>query len=270
MAGKVEAKDLQSYLREAQSWEAEHTVRSERSRKLAWIVSGIASLVAVGTSSAVALLATRAPDPPIVLRVSEATGAVDVIERLEGGDTTYEEVTNKYWTERYIVFREGYLRQMADEHYNAVGLMSAAAERKRYGDWFAPANPASPLNLYGDAARVKVNIKSTSLIKPDVALVRFSKEVERPGGKPEATHWAATVVFKYSGAPMKESDRRVNPLGYQAIEYRIDPDAASGETRPQPINAPPPAGPTAQGVVLFPGQGAQPATPAQEAPGTAP
>jgi type IV secretion system protein VirB8 len=265
MAAKVEAKDLENYLHEARSWETDRAVRSERSRKLAWIVAGVATFVAAGTSSTSALLATREPDPPVVLRVSEATGSVDVIERLAGGDTTYDEVTNKYWTERYVGYREGYLRPIADEYYNTVGLMSAPTEQKRYGDWFTPKNPVSPLNLYGDAARVRVQVKSTSFIKRDVALVRFSKEVERPGSKAEATHWAATVVFKYSGAPMKESDRRVNPLGYQALEYRIDPDAASGEPRPVTAQPPAPATP-AQGVVLFPGQAHQTAIPDPQRP----
>jgi hypothetical protein len=103
--------------------------------------------------------------------------------------------------------------------------------------------------------------------KANVALTRFTKEVERPGQeKPEVTHWAATTVFKYSGAPMKEKDRRVNPLGYQSCEYRLDSDAASGEARPAaaPIPALQDAPPAANiGVVLFPGIGASQATEAQ-------
>ncbi len=82
----------------------------------------------------------------------------------------------------------------------------------------------SPINVYGPYGKVQVRIKSTSFIRPEVALVRYTKQVERGADKPEITHWAATVVFKYSGAPMAESDRAINPLGFQVTEYRNDPD----------------------------------------------
>lgn len=262
MASKVEKKDFEKYLGEARSWEVNRQQQNNASKKLAWIIAGIASVVAVGNSMTSTVLATREPDPPVVLRVNETTGTVDMIERLRGGDTTYDEVVNKYWTEAYIRFREGYLRAVADENYNAVGLMSCASEAKKYADWFSPKSASSPLNLYGETTKVKINIKGTSFIKPNVALTRFTKEVERPGTeKPEVTHWAATTVFKYSGAPMKEKDRRVNPLGYQACEYRLDPDAATGDSRPS-ASMPAPVDPTPQanaGVVLFPGTAPAPA-----------
>lgn len=257
MSSKVEKKDFDKYLGEARTWEANRLQQNNASKKLAWIIAGVASLVALGNSMTSTVLATREPDPPVVLRVNDTTGSVDVITRLRGGDTTYDEVTNKYWVEKYIAYREGYLRATADDSYNAVGLMSCASEAKKYAEWFSPKNASSPLNLYGETTKVKINIKGTSFIKSNVALTRFTKEIERPGAeKPDVTHWAATTVFKYSGAPMKEKDRRVNPLGYQSCEFRLDPDAASGEARPAAsVPAPVDATPQANtGVVLFPGQ----------------
>ena len=57
-----------------------------------------------------------------------------------------------------------------------------------------------------------------------MALVRYIKEVER-GNEKIQTHWAATVIFKYTTSPMSEKDRSINPLGFQVLEYRNDPDA---------------------------------------------
>ena len=265
MSDRVEKQDFKKYLGEARSWEIDRVQKAVRSKRLAWFIAGIASIVALGNSATSAVLATREPDPPVVVRVNESTGTTEVVSRLRGGETTYDEVTNKYWVERYIVAREGYLMATADENYNAVGLMSCASEARKYGDWFSPRNPASPLNLYRETAKVKINIKGTSLIKANVALTRFTKEVERPGqDKPDVTHWAATTVFKYSGAPMKEKDRRVNPLGYQTCEFRLDADAASGEARSiaaMPAASQEPAPATAAGVVLFPGVGPMQAGP---------
>lgn len=82
------------------------------------------------------------------------------------------------------------------------------------------------------------------------------------------THWAATLVFKFSDAPMAEKDRAVNPLGFQVTEYRTDPDTAPGETQGASA-APlaPPAAPAPSNVMVYPGVPAQPTpTPAVAAP----
>jgi type IV secretion system protein VirB8 len=78
----------------------------------------------------------------------------------------------------------------------------------------------------------------------------------RGSDKPESSHWAATITFKYSNAPMKENDRAINPLGFQVTEYRNDPDAFTTET----TSTPPASAPTTAvsipttGVTVFPGQ----------------
>ena len=270
MSKSVKQKDMDAYLKEAQSWETDRIRNSERSKVIAWVFAGVASTVAVAASVAVALLATRQPDPPVVLKVNQSTGTVEVVNRLAGGDTTYDEVVRKYWTEQYVMGREGFMRQIADDQYNKIGLMSGSVERKRFGDWFNPKNPTSPLNQYADGTRVRIYVKGTTFLKPTVALVRYTKQIERPGQeRPEVTFWAATVNFKFSGAPMKEADRRVNPLGFQAIEYRVDPDAASGELRadaPTQLVPQQQASTNPNGVIVLPGV---PNPPAQQ-PGQVP
>ena len=269
MSKSVEQKEMDAYLKEAQSWESDRISNSERAKVTAWILAGVASSVAVAASVAVALLATRQPDAPVVLKVNQSTGSVEVVNRLAGGDTTYDEVVRKYWTEQYVMSREGFMRQIADDQYNKIGLMSGGVERKRFGDWFNPKNPTSPLNQYTDGTRVRIYVKGSTFLKPNVALVRYTKQIERPGQeRPEVTFWAATVNFKFSGAPMKEADRRVNPLGFQTIEYRVDPDSASGEPRTDTPNPPAPqqTATNPNGVVVLPGV---PNPPAQQ-PGQVP
>jgi type IV secretion system protein VirB8 len=97
---------------------------------------------------------------------------------------------------------------------------------------------------------VEISILSTSFIKPHVALVRYIKKVERGNDAPEITHWAATVVFRYSSAPMKARDREINPLGFQCIEYRNDPDSMAVVMAPPP-NHQAQAQTQPQGPVLF-------------------
>lgn len=220
----VEEKDFHNYLMEARSWETDKLIEIERSRKTAWRIAGTSGAVAFVSVLAVAALVPLKVVEPFVIRVDNATGIVDVVEALGDGKTNYDEAINKYFTQWYVRYREGYSKELAEEYYINVGVLSGGLEQQKYASWFDPRNPMSPINVYGPYGKVQVRIKSTSFIRPEVALVRYTKQVERGTDTPEMTHWAATVVFKYSGAPMAESDRAINPLGFQVTEYRNDPD----------------------------------------------
>jgi type IV secretion system protein VirB8 len=176
----------------------------------------------------------------------------------QDGKTTYNETVDKYFVQWYVRYREGYSKQLAEDYYYNVGLMSSSVEQQRYFGVFNPKNPQSPLNLYGDYAKVKVIIKSTSFIQPNIALVRYSKEVTRGNDSPLITHWAATVSFRYSLLPMSESDRAINPLGFQVTDYRNDADTLVAEQRHPAPDAPV----QASSITLFPGQGPSATVPA--------
>lgn len=229
MNRKVEQKDFEKYLQEARSWETDKVRESERSEKIAWRVAAASCATAFAAVMAVAALMPLKTVEPYVIRVDNSTGIVDVVEALTDGETNYDEAMNKYFTQWYVRYREGYSKELTEDYYYNVGIMSSSLEQQRYYQFFNPNNPLSPLKVYGDYAKVKIRIKSTSFINPTVALVRYTKEVERGLDKPAVTHWAATLTFKYTKAPMAEKDRAINPLGFQVVEYRNDPDALAPE-----------------------------------------
>ncbi len=230
MAGMVEKKAYTQYLAEARSWETSKVQALERSKKLAWMVTSASVLLAMLALLAVMLLTPLKTVQPYVIRVDNSTGAVDVVKTMADAKTNYDEAINKYFTQWYVRWREGYSRQLAKEYYNNVGVMSSSIEQQRYLSFFSPQNPESPLNLYRDAGIVNIKIKSTSFIGRDIALVRYVKEVVQGGNAPVVTHWAATIRFRYEGKPMAESVSAINPLGFQVLEYRNDPDQQVGET----------------------------------------
>lgn len=258
---KVEKKDFDNYLSEARSWETVRVHELEKSRRVAWWIAGAGMLVAVLGVASTTVMATREPPAPALIRVDSSTGIVDVVNSMKDGKTNYEEAVNKFFTQWYVRYREGYSNELKEDYYYNVGLMSVGHEQQKYFTSFNPSNPTSPINVFGNTARVKVQIKSTSFIKPNVALVRYIKSVERGGNtSPEHTHWAATVAFKYGGSPMKERDRGLNPLGYQVTEYRNDPDAPGTDSNymgepgsPRPV-APPVAPPPLASYTPQPGQ----------------
>jgi type IV secretion system protein VirB8 len=268
MLTKVEKQDFEQYLREAQSWETNRLVQAEKSKKLAWIIAAAASGLAFVSVIAIVGLTPLKQTELRIVRVNETTGTVDILNEIPNAKTTYDETINRYFAGQYLRFREGYSRKLADEYYTSVGIMSAGAEQRRYGEWFNPKNPQSPLNLYGENARAKVHIKGYSFLKKDVVLVRYWKEVERGASeKPVITHWAATIVFKYSGAPMAEKDREINPLGFQVTEYRNDPDTVVAAETATSTAAVQPSQPATNVPTILPG--VPPAAPQGQVPAIA-
>lgn len=223
-AAKVTKDNLERYLSEARSWETDKVKAIERSRKTAWVIASFAGLLSLFAVLAVAMLSPLKSVQPYVVRVDNATGAVDIVNALTGTPAKYDEAVNKYFLQNYVRWREGYSKQLASEFYNNVGLMSVGIEQKKYFDYFNPRNPKSPINLYGDQSRVVVKVKGISFITPNIALVRYLKTVESDNQASQTTHWAATIAFQYSAGAMSERDRLVNPLGFQVTEYRNDPD----------------------------------------------
>jgi type IV secretion system protein VirB8 len=226
MGKSVKEDEFKRYLAEARSWETDKVAAEARSRKVAWAVAIGAAVVACLGVTSTALMALKDPPPPTVLRVNDSTGAVDVLSTLTEAKVSYGETVDKYFSQWYIRYREGYSREIAEEYYSNVGLLSSGAEQQRYYEWFNPKNPKSPVKLYGDYAKSRIVIKSTSFMKSNVALVRYQREVLRGNDAPEISHWVATITFKYSPLPMSEKDRAINPLGFQVVEYRNDSDSA--------------------------------------------
>jgi type IV secretion system protein VirB8 len=228
MATKVDKKSFDNYLAEARSWETDKVRQLEKSVKTAWYVTIAAGALAFISVVTVAILGPQKTAVPYVIRVDSVTGAVDVVSALKNGDTNYDEVMNKYNVQWYVRWREGYSKSLVNEFYKNVGIMSSPQEQHKYAVAMSSKNPESPLNLYGDSNQVVLTIKSTSFISENIALVRYTKEVKGAVGG-GLTHWAATITFRYDGSPATEQYRAINPLGFQVMEYRNDPDQEISE-----------------------------------------
>ncbi len=231
MKNKILKEDLNKYLNETKGWEKDKIEELIKSRKIAWWVATVAITMAFLSTVAVVSLTPLKTVQPFVIRVDNTSGIIDIIDTMKNGKTMYDEVINRYFAQLYVRYREGYSKDLAVEYYNNIGLMSTVQEQQKYADFFNPKNHNSPLNEYGEYKKVKVNIFSTTFIKPEIAIVRYAKIVEEKGSsKAQSTHYTATIIFKYIGKKnMSEKDRAVNPLGFQVVEYRNDPDSSPQE-----------------------------------------
>lgn len=220
----VTTDSLKDYFDKARRFDQDRMVSAERSRRLAWFVAAIASVLACVSIAAVVALTPLKTVEPFVIRVDNSTGIVDVVSALGSAAGSYDEEVTKYFAARYVRAREGYIWSEAEENFRTASLMSNAAEQQRFASYYRGGNPESPQNVYGRSSTAKITIKSISLINANVVSVRYIRTVTR-GEDVRTTHWVATITHAYTNAPTSSTDRLVNPLGFVVSEYRADPEA---------------------------------------------
>jgi type IV secretion system protein VirB8 len=215
---------LKEYFDKARRFDQDRMVSAERSKRLAWFVAIVASVLACVSVAAMAALTPLKTVEPFVIRVDNSTGIVDVVSAMASSAGSYDEEVTKYFAARYVRAREGYVWSEAEENFRTASLMSNAAEQQRFAAAYRGGNPESPQNVYGRSATSRIGIKSISLINRNVVSVRYTRTIPR-GEDVRTTHWVATITYSYTNAPISSSDRLVNPLGFVVSEYRADPEA---------------------------------------------
>ncbi|MHA6187812.1 virB8 family protein [Escherichia coli] len=187
----------------------------------------VAEFVVIGLLGAgIAALAPLKTAVPFVIRVDNSTGYTDVVPQVNNAKESYQEVEAKYFLSQFVINYESYDWQTIQQMMDTVKVMSASKVFSQYNT--AIRADSSPLNVLKDNYKMRVKIKSVTMLKPDVAQVRFSKMILDSSGKPapeyRMTDWIATIAFDFNKKIETEEQRLINPLGFQALSYRVDPE----------------------------------------------
>ena len=224
--GAVKAEDREKYYETSRTWEYDRMRAAIQSKRLAWSVAAGACTLAVASVAAVAMLSPLKTVEPYVIRVDRSSGETQVVTALKGPQPrTYEDAVNRYFISQYVRLREGWLNDAARENAYTVMLTSDQAESARYLNSVQANNKNAPSNIYGDKGFVSISIRTISFLSPTVAQVRFTKIITFGQNTPIAQNWNAIMTFRYTTAPEHEKDRNINPLGFQVVNYRSDPEA---------------------------------------------
>lgn len=233
--------NLETYLREAESWAEDRRTSEWRSRRLAWWIAGGASFIAIAEAFALAMLAPLKTVEPYTLLVDRQTGYVEALKPLERQLVAPDAALTRSFLVQYVIARESFDRPNLKSDYRKTALWSAPEIRGPYVAMMQASNPASPLASLPRTARIEVEIKSVSSLGPSTSLVRFKTRRSDLAGSGDASRdWAAVIGYRWSGEAMSVEDRLINPLGFQVTRYRRD-----AEIIPQEQAAPTASGQTA-------------------------
>ena len=228
---QIKTGELKQYLEESRGLERDYIGEILASKEKAWRVACGFGLLAIFAFIAATIAVRREAPTPMVLRVDNATGAVDMLTTIEMSEKTYGEIVDIYWLNTYVLNRESYDYNSIQMLYNTTALLSTHEVQKEYYEIFEGPEPRD--KVLGDHTRILVNILS---ITPDAsggrATVRFTScEKSSNGQISSPKHHIATIAYKYTDAPMSLEDRRINPLGFQVTSYRVDPESQALDKR---------------------------------------
>jgi type IV secretion system protein VirB8 len=223
MAGGItDRDDLKAYFAEAASWDHDRLIAANRSKRLAWLVAGVASGLAITGVAAIAMLTPLKTVAPYVITVDKMTGASAITSPMSRDiPATYNEAVTKYFLGDYVRNREGWIPQARQEFFEGVLAMSSRDEQARWTAFYSKGNPKSPQSVFTDLDTVFVAIKSVTFISNNVAQVRFTKTLQH-GTSATDTPAIATVTYDTTDTPTTEQQRFKNPLGLEVQTYRAD------------------------------------------------
>jgi type IV secretion system protein VirB8 len=226
---RLDKRTPQSFIAAAEDFERFKVDELKRSRKIAWIICIIcvafAGVCAVGIVMSFALHTEPAP---VILKVDNGTGNVEMLRSVKDHHDSYDDIVNKYWLTQYVRMCERYDWFTISVDYESCGLFAAPDVYKAYTTRVKDKN--SPLNVLKDKGKIDIRILSIVLLDANTAQIRYTSQKlngagENPDGSP-LQRWIATVVFEYHSVMMTEQQRLVNPLGFKVLSYHVDPESA--------------------------------------------
>lgn len=224
---------LDAHYAEAETWAHDRQEALRASRRTAWIVAAVAVAVAVLEALVLLALTPLKTVVPYTLLVDRNTGFVQALEPLDPAKVSVDTALTQSFLVQYVIARESFDIDKVQADYRKVSLWSAESARSSYIAGMQVSNPQSPLVLYPRSTVVETRVKSVSPVGRNVALVRFDTIRRDAGGRVEPRRaWVAVIRYRYSGEPMQLEDRMVNPLGFQVLRYRRDPEALPPEPEP--------------------------------------
>ena len=217
---------LEAYFSKVASYEADRLKSANRTARIGFMVGAIGLVtgaLGVGGMAAMAPLKTVLP---VVFRVDNATGAVERVYDLQGGNLAASEATTRYFLWQYVRYRQTYSPQEAQATFTAVTLMSSPAVQNEYAAAFRGSNPTSPQVVLGRDGSASVRFLSTSLLGPKLAQVRFIQQERKGETLLPPKRMVATIAFDFAPGQVTTNEINVNPQGFIVTSYRADVENA--------------------------------------------
>jgi type IV secretion system protein VirB8 len=215
---------LEKHYKEVASFQ-EARARSARLVSKGAIIGLIVSMLGnVGLCWAIASMLPLTKLVPVYF-VVRADGTIDSSPTLSTLPPSTDQAVIRAALWQYVEMREAYSYDTAQYRYDIVSGMSDASTRTAYQQFFNYPNPQSPQVTVGKNGVVTVEPISVALISPNVAQVRYKRNLSIGNNAPITTTWTATEQFEQVDT-LPAAERLNDPGGIIITNYQDEEDTA--------------------------------------------
>ena len=210
--------DLRSFL------EAEMFFGVKKRERIAYLVAGGGLAIGLmGMIAVVSILPLKQTEAFLAI-VDKDTGVAERVVAVEKAGMEQAEAIRQSLLFAYVTDRETYNQHDNEERILRAYTWSEGAARQSLVSLWTEGHTNYPPKLYGQGAKVRVDILSITPVTATTAQIRFTKTwISEGEGIPDREgKFTATVTFRFE--PTKESTLDLvwqNPTGFLVTDYRI-------------------------------------------------
>ena len=209
---------------DALDFEASKALMIANSEHRAWnITKGACALTALSWVALVLLMPLKT-EVPYVAMINETTGYTQLLSTVTEETISKQSALDAFWVANYVRAHEVYDWYTIQDSYDTTLLLSSADVGRDYAGLFEGDDALD--SVWGKRMKAQVRLLSKPIIKNNIATVRFEKTLSsvEDSSKGQSTVWIATLAFKYKTDALSAEERLKNPLGFQVVSYRLDPE----------------------------------------------
>ena len=204
----------------------EELIYGARRRERLWQKVGLAGAVfgVIGCLSAAAVAVLDVDPAPVVVPYDPETGMALPNASVGAVRLTENQAIIEAEVFRYVTDRETYNQLDNDLRVRRVLEMSDRAADASMRSLWDSANTAYPPTVYGNGARLEVEVLSITPVGNNRAQVRLRKRLTSPQGV-QAGLFSVTLLFEFRPEERRSiDDVWTNPFGFTVTEYAIRSD----------------------------------------------
>ena len=204
----------------------EELIYGARRRERLWQKVGLAGALfgVIGCLSAAAVAVLDVDPEPVVVPYDPETGLALPNASVGAVRVTENEAIIESEVYRYVTDRETYNQLDNDLRVRRVLEMSGGAAEGSMRALWNSANESYPPTVYGNGARLDVEILSITPVGRDRAQVRLRKRLTSAQGA-QTGLFSATLLFEFRPEERRSiDDVWTNPFGFTVTEYAIRSD----------------------------------------------
>lgn len=215
--GTDEAKQLRN-------WYEERYENITVQRNLLFVLLLILLVLSIVSVGVIAYVINTKKFDPFVIQIDDTTGIAKIVNPISSTVLSGNEALAQYFIKKYIIARETY--NPVDFTTEARKVVRLLSSNSIYWDYrgYIKNEAVDPSVKYGQKNTTYLVVKSWSKLSDNKYIMRFS--INETAGAMKVFNKIAVVEFKYLPMELTESDKDVNPVGFQVTGYRVDDDSS--------------------------------------------